>query len=122
MDKVSDEIINKTYTEYKQRKLNEKGEYTVKALGKHEIKLYFKGISRFVKIRDAKKLRQDIEDDPLIKDQMVSLGCFLVCTFGDYLASVLVDVHTLNNLDLCDGQDHENEGYESKGRQNLDIT
>ena len=85
MDKVSDEIINRTYTEYKQCELNEKGEYTAKALGKHIIKLYFKGISWFVKIRDAKKLRQDIEDDPLIKDQMVSLGCFLLCTFGGTL-------------------------------------
>ena len=35
VDKASDEIINKTYTEYKQRELNEKGEKTGKALGKH---------------------------------------------------------------------------------------
>ena len=54
-------------------------------LGKHVIKLYSKGISRFVKIRDAKKLRQDIEDDPVIKDQMAGLGCLLVYTLGDYL-------------------------------------
>ena len=57
MDKASDEIINKTYTEYKQRKLNKKGEKTAKALDKHIIKLYSKGISRFVKITDVKKLQ-----------------------------------------------------------------
>ena len=32
MDKASDETINKTYAEYKQRELNKKGEKTGKAL------------------------------------------------------------------------------------------
>ena len=32
------------------------------------------GISQLVKIRDAKRLRQDVEDDPFIKDQMTYLG------------------------------------------------
>ena len=44
-DKASDETINKTYAEYKQRELNEKGEKTGKALGKHVINLYSTGIS-----------------------------------------------------------------------------
>ena len=56
VDKASDETINKTYAEYKQRELNEKGEKTAEALGKHVINLYSTGISRFVKIRDVKKL------------------------------------------------------------------
>ena len=54
MDKASDETINKTYVEYKQRELNEKGEKTGKALGKHVINLYSTGISRVTKIRDIK--------------------------------------------------------------------
>ena len=115
VDKASNEIINKNYTEYKQREIIEKGEKTAKALGKHVINLYSNGISRFFKIRDVKKLRQDIEDDPLIKDLMVNLGCFSVYTLGDYLAPVLMGVHILNNLDREDGQNHENEGYESEG-------
>ena len=45
VDKASDEIINKTYAEYKQRGLNEKGEKTGKTLGKHVINLYSTGIS-----------------------------------------------------------------------------
>ena len=102
VDKSSDEVINKTYTEYKQRELNEKGEKTAKVLGKDVINLYSKGISQFVKIRDVKKLRQEIKDDPLIKDQMVNVGCLLVYTLGDYLAPVLVVVHALNNLDRGD--------------------
>ena len=113
MDKASDQIINKTYVEYKQRDLNEKGEKTAKMLAKHAINLYSKGISRFVKISDVKKLRQDIEDDPVIKDQMAALGCLLVYTFGDYLAGILVTVHMVNNLDR--GDVPENEGYESEG-------
>ena len=40
------------------------------------------------KIRDVHKLHQDIENDPIIKDQMTSLGCLLVCTFGNLLALV----------------------------------
>ena len=111
LNKASDETINKTYAEYKQRELNEKDENTGKALGKHAFNLYSTRNSRMVKIRDAKKLQQDIENDPIIKDQMAYLGCLLVCTFGNFLASVLVAAHTVNNLDL--GNELENEGYES---------
>ena len=112
VDKSSDETINKTYAEeYKQCELNEKGGKTRKALGKHVINLYPTGISRAVKFRDVKKLQQDIENDPIIKDQMANLGCLLVCTFGSFLAPVSVAAHTVNNLDL--GHELENEGYES---------
>ena len=107
--KASDKTINKTYAEYKQRELNEKDEKTGKTLGKHVINLYSTGISRVVKIRNVKKLEEDIQNDPITKDQMANLGCLLVCTFGNFLAPVLVVVHTVNNLDLGD----ENQGYES---------
>ena len=46
LDKASDEAINKMYALYKQRELNEKGEKTRNALGKHVINLYSTGISR----------------------------------------------------------------------------
>ena len=111
--KTNDETINKTYAEYKQRELNENGEKAGKTLGKHVINLYSTGIFRVVKIRDIKKLQQDIENDPIIKDQMANLGCILVSTFGNFIASVLVAAHTVNNLDLGDEQGLENEGYES---------
>ena len=78
-------------------------------MGKHVINLCSTGISRMVKIRDVHKLRQDIENDPIIKDQTAGLGCLLVCTFGNLSAPVLVLAHTINNLDLGS----ENEGYES---------
>ena len=69
VDKASEETINKTYTEYKQRKLNEKSKKTGKALRKHVISLYSTGISWDVKIRDIRKLQQeDIETDSIIKD------------------------------------------------------
>ena len=86
VDKASDEIINKTYAEYKKHELNEKGKKTGKALGKHVINLYSTGISRWLKIKNVKKLRQDIENEPIIKDQMANLGRLFVCTFGNYLA------------------------------------
>ena len=106
VDKVSDETINKIYVEYRQRELNEKGEKTGKALDKHVINLYSTGISRWLKIKDVKKLRQDIENDPIIKDQMAGLGCLFVCTFGNYLAPVLIAAHTDNNVDF--GVESEN--------------
>ena len=112
MDKASDEIINKTYAEYKQRKLNEKGEKTGKALGKHVINLHSTGISRRLEIKDVKKLRQGTENDPIIKDQMANLGCLFVCTFGNYLAPVLIAAHTANSVDF--GGEPEDEGYESQ--------
>ena len=49
--------------------------------------------------------------DPIIKDQMANLSCFLVCTFDNFLSPVLVAAHTMNNLDFDD--ELENEGYES---------
>ena len=112
VDKASDEIINKTYAEYKQRELNKKGENMATALGRYAINLYSRGISRFVKIKDVKNFCQDIEDDAIIKDQMANLGCLLVYAFADYLAPILVAVHTVENLDC--GDRLENEGYESK--------
>ena len=45
VDKASNETINKKYAEYRQRELNEKGEKTRKALGKHVIEPYSAGIS-----------------------------------------------------------------------------
>ena len=109
VDKASDEIINKTYAENKHCELNEKGEKTGKTLGKHVINLYSTGISRMVKIRDVHKLQQDIDNDPIIKDQKASLGCLLVCTFGNLLAPVLVAAYTVNNLELG----NESEGFKS---------
>ena len=111
VNKASDETVNKTFDAYKQRELNEKDEKTGKALGKPVIRLYSTRISRVVKIKDVKKLQQDIENDPSIKDQMANLGCLLVCTFGHFLAPVIVAADTVNNLDL--GDELENEGYES---------
>ena len=114
VEKESDEIINKKYAEYKQRELNKKCEKTAEALGKHVINLYSKGISRVVEIRDVKKVLQEIKYDPVIQDQMVNLGCFLVCTFGNFLAPVLVGVHTLNNLDLGDQPENKDESFKSE--------
>ena len=65
------------------------------------------------KIRDVQNLCQDIENDPIIKDQMACVGSLLMCTFGNFLAPVLVAAHMVNNVDLGNKQGHENEGYES---------
>ena len=72
-----------------------------------------------VKIGDVHKLRQDVQNDPIIKDQMVALGCLLMCTFGNLLAPVLVLAHTVNSLDLSHEQGLENEGYESDLKRTL---
>ena len=111
VDKSSDETINMAYALYKQRDLNENGDKTGKTLGKHVINLYGTCISRWVKIRDVHKLCQDIENDPIINDQMAYLGCLLVSTLGRLLAPILEVAHTVNNLDL--GNELENEDYES---------
>ena len=56
VDKSSDETINEIYVEYKQRELTQKGEKTAKTLGKHVINLYSTGVSRWLQIKDVKKL------------------------------------------------------------------
>ena len=68
MDKASDETINKKHVKYKQRELNEKGEKTGKALSKHVINLYSTRIFQWLKTKDAKKLHQDVEDYPIVRD------------------------------------------------------
>ena len=107
VDKASDESINKTHAEYKQHELNKKGEKTWKVLFKHVINLYSTEVSQWIKIKDSKKLCQDIETDPIIKDQMAGLGCLFVRTFGNYLALVLIATHTANNLDFGDEPENE---------------
>ena len=84
VDKFNDKTINKVYAEYKQRELNEKGKNR-KALDKHVITLYSSGIFQVAKIKNVKRLQQDIENYPIIRDQMTNLGCLLVCSFGNYL-------------------------------------
>ena len=76
--------------------------------------VYSTGVSQEVKIKNVKKLQQDIEKDPIIQDQMVNLGCLLVCTFGNFLASTLVAANKMNNLHLNHEQSFENKGYESE--------
>ena len=92
--------------------LTKKGEKTGKGLGQACHYSVF-CISQWLKIKHVKKLRQDIEIDPIIQDQMANLGCLFVFTFGDYLATVLIAAHTANNVDF--GGEPENEGYESEG-------
>ena len=119
VSKASHETINKIYVEYRQHELNEKRWKNWKTLGKHIINLYSTGISQWLKIKDIKKLRQDIENDQLIKDQIKNLGCLFVYTFGNYLAPVLIATYTANNVDFGDENDRpaaqlnkQDEGYE----------
>ena len=73
--------------------------------------MYSTSIVRWFQIKDVKKVRQDIDNDPIIKDQMANVGCLFVWTFGNYLAPILIAAHTAKSLDLVD--EPENEGYES---------
>ena len=75
--------------------------------------LYSTGISQWLKIRDIHKLCQDIENDPITKDQRAGLGYLFVCTFGNFLAPVLIAEHAANNLNFGDEPENKNEGYES---------
>ena len=73
------------------------------------------GVSRWLKIKDVKKLQQDIENDPIIKDQMAKLVCLLVCTFGNFLTPVLVATHTVKTAlpsSSQPSQHEQNEDYE----------
>ena len=38
---------------------------------------------------------------------MADLGCLFVCTFGNFLAPVLIAAHTANNVDFGDEPEDE---------------
>ena len=63
-------------------------------VGRYLISVYSTQFFQVVKIRDVKELQQDIENDPITKDEMVSRGCF-------FFGPVLVAVHIGKNLDLA---------------------
>ena len=56
---------------------------------------------------------------------MANLGCLLVCTFGNFLAPILMAAHAANNVDFSNEPDRPaaqhgrvvkaNEDYESEG-------
>lgn len=58
------------WTKWKEQKKN------WKALGKHIIISNSSGISQVIKIRDVKKIQEDIENDLIIIAQMTYLGFF----------------------------------------------
>ena len=45
---------------------------------------------------------------------MANLGCVFVCTFGNYLAPVLIAAHTANNIDFGDESENKDESYQSE--------
>ena len=100
LDKASNKTIKKAYVEYEQHELNAKGGNSGKSLGKPVISMDLTGMSQVVKIRDVQKLQYDFENDPVVTDQMDSLGCLLGCIFCNFLALALVDLHTVNILNL----------------------
>ena len=60
-----------------------------------------------VKIKDEKKLQQGIENDPIIRDHMAYLNYLLVCTFGNFIAAILIAANTVKNVDVGHEQSFE---------------
>ena len=60
--------------------------------------MYLTGVSQVVQMRDVHKLQQDIDNDPIITNQMDNLGCLLARTIVNFPAFVLVAVHTITSL------------------------
>ena len=118
IDSLKDEAVNKIYCEFKQCEIQQQAQATGKAVGKHVINLYSKGVNRFISIKSVERLRQDIEDDIVIKDQMANLGAFLVCTLGPFLAPVLIAAHTLNNTRVLGYNDDEGDESNKKEAEN----
>ena len=70
---------------------------TTRSMGSHIVKLYSHGVSKVLKIDNIEKLKQDIEEDPIIKDSMADIGILMVTTFGKWLSPILVACHTANH-------------------------
>ena len=125
------------YTEYEQRILRKKVEKTGKVLFDRSFSSFFLKIYRnYSKIlrmirssNTARKTKFSFKDFfsnflriwshllkkslmenfifRAVKDQMANFGVFLVYTFGNFLAHVLVAAHTVNDLD----HGNKNENY-----------
>ena len=98
--KAPDAVIEKLKNQFVQNEIKHKAQNTGKAVSKHVVNLYSTGVSRFLKIDSIEQLRQDIDDDPIIKDSMAEVGALLVSAFGPWLAPLLVVAHTANR---CQG-------------------
>ena len=97
IDKATDKQIDNLWNKYKHEETNKKAENTGRAVGTHIINLYSNGVSKLININDVSKLKNDIENDPIIKDSMADVGALMVGTFGKLLAPMLVVAHTVNN-------------------------
>ena len=97
INKASDSMIEKLYSEFNANEVQHKAENTGKAVSKHIVNLYSTGISRVLKIDDIDQLRRDIDNDPIIKDSMADVGFLMVGTFGHFLAPLLIAAHTANH-------------------------
>lgn len=100
LDKASPETVDKLYTEFVQRELQEKGEKTAKALSSQAISMYSKVVGRVVQLDSAESLCKDIEEDPIIKDSMADLGLLVYSAFGNFLTPLLVAAHTVNHCQI----------------------
>ena len=115
---MSDEGIDKLKSHFVQAtKL--KAERTGKAVSKHVVNLYLTGVSKIVKIDSIDQLREDIEEDPIIRDSMAEVGALLVEAFGRYLAPLLVLAHTANRSEgFVKSSDHTLFDDNSENKQN----
>ena len=116
--KAPDAVIEKLKNQFVQNEIKHKAQNTGKAVSKHVVNLYSTGVSRFLKIDSIEQLRQDIDDDPIIKDSMAEVGALLVSAFGPWLSPLLVVAHTANR---CQGLQSSSETLENSESGELVI-
>ena len=102
IDQASNEEVEKLHSKYTQKELQHKGEKTGKAMGKHLIKIYSNGVSKVLRIDNMEQLRENIDEDPIIKDSMADIGGRMVSTFGKWLSPILIACHTANHTRIYD--------------------
>lgn len=98
IDKAPDEAIDKVHADFIQKELCEKGEKTAKALTTHVVSLYANLVGNFVNLDSVEDLKNDINNDPIIKDAFADLGILVYCTFGRCLAPILLAGHTSRHI------------------------
>ena len=96
INETSNKEVEKLHSKYTQKELQHKGEKTGKAMGKHLIKIYSNGVCKVLRIDNMEQLREDIDEDPIIKDSMADIGALMVSTFGKCLSTILIACHMAN--------------------------
>ena len=103
IEEMPPEQIEKLYCKYEARL----GSTMTKTLGNSFINLYVLGVSRYFKIKDTPKLKQNLNDDPFLNNALNNACCELYYKYGMYLAPFTTLLTTAQSIDFSEEEEEQ---------------